>query len=80
MFIFGAVDLSSLFLQRIAGFLYKAELMTCGYSPKISENAAAIVSKRCPTGSPQGVMLFVGQNLLRMTRLHFVRLDQNALW
>ena len=24
----GFVDLSSLFLQRVAGFLYKAELMT----------------------------------------------------
>jgi hypothetical protein len=28
----GPVDLSSLFLQRFVGFLYKAEPMWCGYS------------------------------------------------
>jgi hypothetical protein len=59
--ILGSVDLSSLFLQRVTGFFYKAELIICGWSTSISENAVEINSKRCPSGSSQNVMRFVGK-------------------
>jgi len=31
-FILGAVDLSRLLLQRVVGYLYKEERLSCGYS------------------------------------------------
>jgi hypothetical protein len=43
-------------LQRIAGFLYKAEFMMGGYSPSISENAVGMVSNPCPSASAQDVI------------------------
>jgi hypothetical protein len=50
--LFGSVDLLSIFLLRVADFLYKAELMKCADSTEISENAVEIVSKRCPSALP----------------------------
>ena len=38
-----------------------------------------MTNKRCPKDSPKSVLLFVEQYLLRMTRLHTTRRDENAL-
>lgn len=65
-FLLGPVDLSSLFLQQFVGYLYKNELMSCGYSTPISEDAVEMVNKSCPSGSTLYILLFVVQGLLRI--------------
>jgi len=52
--------------------------MTCSYSTQISDNAVEIPNKCCPKGSTKHILLFVACHLLRITKLHSKRLEQNV--
>jgi len=57
----GRVELSSLFLQQFAWYLYKAEHEKHSYSIRTGENVVEMPNKRCPKGSIKYFLLFVAR-------------------
>ncbi len=76
--VLGRVYLWSMFLQQFVWYLYKAESVWCGYSTRVGDNVVEMTNKRCPSGSPKSVLLFVAPFFKGTTLNTKKRRDQNA--